>query len=129
MTEEKKTQYGDPMTYPFWEAAAQHRLIIQHCKRCGSHQFYPRPFCVKCATGEVEWVETKGDGTIYSLTTVRVQISPAFNPPYNVALVQLDEGPRMLTDIEGINAKIGDRVKLTWRERTDAPPLPVWIPA
>lgn len=128
MSENKKQQYGDPITYPFWEAAAQHRLVIQHCPKCGAYQFYPRPFCLACGAGKMEWVEVKGTARIYSMTTVRVQISPEFNPPYIAAVVELDEGPRMLGNILGGSPKIGDQVKLTWRERTDAPPLPVWTP-
>lgn len=126
MSENKKQPYGDPITYPFWEAAAQHRLLVQHCPRCGAYQFYPRPFCLACGADKVDWAEAKGEARIYSMTTVRVQISPDFNPPYIAAVVELDEGPRMLASIVGGNPKIGDRVKLAWRERADAPPLPVW---
>ena len=128
MNDKEKQSYGDPMTIPFWEAAEQHRLLIQHCPECDSYQFYPRPFCIACGAGNVEWVETKGEATIYSMTTVRVQIAPVFNPPYIVAVVELDEGPRMLTNIEGGSPEIGDRVKLAWHQRDDAPPVPIWMP-
>ena len=62
------------------------------------------------------------------MTTVHVQIEPQFNPPYVAAVIELDEGPQMLTNIEGGNPGIGDRVKLAWRERSDSPPLPIWVP-
>ena len=128
MNDKEKQPYGDPITIPFWEAAERHELLIQHCPECGSYQFYPRPFCIACNASSVEWAETKGEAKIYSMTTVRVQIAPVFNPPYIAAVIELDEGPRMLTNIEGGNPKIGDRVKLAWRERDDAPPLPIWVP-
>jgi uncharacterized OB-fold protein len=63
------------------------------------------------------------------MTEVHVKISPDFEPPYVVALVELDEGPRMVGNIVDGEAGIGDRVKLMWRNREDAPPLPVWTPA
>ena len=128
MNDKEKQSYGDPRTIPFWEAAEQHRLLIQHCPECDSYQFYPRPFCIACGAGSVEWIETKGEATIYSMTTVHVQIAPVFNSPYIAAVVELDEGPRMLTNIEGGSPGIGDRVKLAWRQRDDAPPVPIWIP-
>jgi uncharacterized OB-fold protein len=128
MTSNKKEPYGDPITYPFWEAAERHELLIQHCPECDSYQFYPRPFCLACNTSNVEWVQAKGGATIYSMTTVHVQIAPQLNPPYVAAVIELDEGPRMLTNIEGGSPRIGDRVKLAWREREDAPPLPIWTP-
>ncbi len=126
MTETKKQPFGDPITYPYWEAAAQHRMLIQHCPKCGSYQFYPRPFCLNCGADKPEWSEVKGTARIYSMTTVHVQISPYFNPPYVAAVIELDEGPRMLTNIISPNPKIGDRVKLTWRDSEALPPMPVW---
>ncbi len=126
---QEKERYGDPTTYAFWEAAERHELLIQHCTACGAYQFYPRPFCLACNSMALEWKQVNGDATIYSMTTVHVQISPDFNPPYVAAVVELDEGPRMLTNIEGGDPKIGDRVKLAWRERDGLPPLPIWTPA
>lgn len=129
MTEKLTIAYGDPITAPFWEAAGRHELIIQHCPDCSSYQFYPRPFCLSCGSNKMEWVKAAGAGVIYSMTTVRIQIAPEFTPPYIAAVIQLDEGPRLLTNIIGGECKIGDRVRLTWKARTDAPPLPVFEPA
>jgi uncharacterized OB-fold protein len=118
--------YGDPITAPFWEGAVSRRLLIQRCKACGKYQFYPRPFCIPCGSDDIEWVQASGKGTVYSMTVVRIQISPDFTPPYTVAVVQLDEGPRMLSNIVGSPVRIGDAVKVIWRNRADAPPLPVF---
>lgn len=118
--------FGDPTTAPFWAAARQHRLVVQRCRSCGHHQFYPRPHCLSCEAAGLDWVEVTGRGTIYALTTTRVQVYPDLAPPYLVALVDLEEGPRLLTNIVTAPCVIGDRVSLTWRARADAPPLPVF---
>lgn len=77
----------------------------------------------------MEWVEAAGTGVVYSLTTVRIPVVDELKPPYMLALVDLDEGPRLLTNIEGGHASIGDRVILDWRSRDGLPPLPVFRPA
>jgi uncharacterized OB-fold protein len=119
---------ADPTTEPFWQACLERRLIVQRCSACGHHQFYPRPFCLACEATEVVWVAAKGTGSIYSLTTVRIPVAEELPPPYLLALVDLDEGPRLLTNIEAEAAAIGDRVDLVWRERGELPPLPVFRP-
>ena len=127
---EKEQPYGDPMTYPFWEAAAEQISWLSSIAWIADiYQFYPRPFCLNCDSDQLEWKRVSGDATVYSKTTVHIKIAPEFDPPYVVALIELDEGPRMLCNIEGGEAEIGDRVKLAWREREDAPPLPIWMPA
>jgi uncharacterized OB-fold protein len=120
--------YGDPLTQPFWEAAGRRELIIQQCSACGHYQFYPRPFCLACQSDGVAWVVAAGTGTIYSQTTVHVQVAPGLTPPYVVAVVELDEGPRLTTNIVNGATQIGGRVRVAWRERADLPPLPVFEP-
>jgi len=118
---------ADPTTEPFWAACAQHRLIVQRCTGCGVHQHYPRPYCLTCDGRDMEWADTTGRGTIYALTVMRLPVIPELVPPYLLALVDLDEGVRMLTNIAGDTARIGDRVMLMWRDRTGGlPPLPVF---
>jgi len=120
--------YGDALTSPFWEAARRRALLIQRCRTCGEYQFYPRPFCLKCDADDLEWVRARGTGTVYAATTVRIQISPEFEPPYIVALVDLDEGPRILSNILAPACVIGQRVRVTWKDREPDPPLPVFEP-
>lgn len=121
---------ADPTTEPFWQACAEGRLTVQHCKSCGTHQFYPRPFCLACESTSLKWVEVTGAGTIYSLATMRMPVTPELPPPYLLAIVELDEGPRLLTNIVAETASIGDRVGVTWRSREGGlPPLPVFAPA
>jgi uncharacterized OB-fold protein len=117
---------GDPTTAPFWRAAREHRLIVQHCVSCGAHQFYPRPFCLSCFGLDLEWVQASGRATVYAKTTVRIAVIDELPPPYVVAIVTLDEGPRLTTNLIGAEPAIGERVTVAWRERDDLPPLPVF---
>lgn len=121
MTEAPQTPYGDPLTWPFWEAAGRRQLVIQQCGECGRHQFYPRPFCLACYSDDVTWVTASGDATVYSQTTVHLT-----DPPYTVAVVELAEGPRLTTAIVGDAVSIGDPVRVQWQERDGLPPLPVF---
>jgi uncharacterized OB-fold protein len=120
------TEFGDPTTVPFWAAAERRELLIQRCTDCGSHQFYPRPFCLSCNGQSLEWVQAAGTGTVHARTTVHLQVLPDMEPPYVVALVELDEGPRLVTNLVEPAPAIGDRVAVSWRERPGAPPLPVF---
>lgn len=128
MTDHVPESYGDALSAPFWEAARRYELVLQRCSACGAHQFYPRPFCIACDSDEVEWSPARGTGVVYSSTTVRISISPEHEPPYVVALVELDEGVRLVTNLPP-DCPIGTRVRVAWKERAPAPPLPVFEPA
>jgi uncharacterized OB-fold protein len=118
---------ADPVTEPFWQACAAHRLVIQHCAACGAWQHYPRPFCLACGSSRLDWAEAAGRGTVYSVATMRLPVTEELTPPYQIALVDLDEGPRLLTIISGPDACIGDRVLVGWRDRAGGlPPVPVF---
>lgn len=119
---------NDPTHAAFWAAAARGSLTVQHCKACGHYQFYGRPFCLRCQSDDVVWSAVRGTGTVYSSTCVRRSWIAEFTPPYTVAIVELDEGPRLITNIVNGNAAIGERVRVTWRERTGLPPVPVFEP-
>ena len=83
------------------------RFMIQRSRSTGAHVFYPRVAAPVTGAVDLEWVEASGFGTIYSITVNRSKASP-----HNVAIVELDEGPRMMTNIEGVEtAPIGSRVK------------------
>jgi uncharacterized OB-fold protein len=114
----------DPVAFPFWEAARRGVLLVQRCTACGHHQFYPRPFCLVCDGDSLSWVECTGTGVVHSVTMVHVPVTPDLTPPYQVALVTLAEGPRLLTNIDGRPCRIGEPVRLVWRQRADAPPFP-----
>jgi uncharacterized OB-fold protein len=92
-----------PFSQPFWDAARDHRLMIQRCGRCGTHVFYPRYNCTSCGAVALEWVEASGRGTVYTFTVARRPTHPALadKVPYVIAIVELEEGPRMTTNIVG----------------------------
>ncbi len=93
---------ADPESAPYWEAARDGRLVVQHCGRCGHHQLYGRAHCLQCR-GPVSWVDASGRGRVYSFTVIRQQYARPFRDmvPYVVALVDLEEGPRLMTNIVG----------------------------
>ena len=90
-------------TAPYWEGCRQHQLRIQRCLNCHHYQFYPRIYCSKCFSEQVEWINASGRAKVLSFTTVLRPVSPAFanDVPYVVALVTLEEGPQMMTNIVG----------------------------
>ena len=96
----------------FAQALARGRFEIQHCSACGQHVFYPRALCPHCGSAQLDWVEPSGAGQVYSSTTVRRK--PESGGDYNVALVDLAEGPRLMSRIDGVppeQVRIGMRVR------------------
>jgi uncharacterized OB-fold protein len=128
VTDPRTEAFGDPLHLPFWDAARRHELAVQRCRLCGTHQFFARLFCLACRGDDLEWVRASGFGTVYSMTTVHRQVSPDFPAPYVNALVTLDEGPRLLTTLVGPPCAIGARVRVMWKDRASAPPLPMFTP-
>lgn len=118
----------DPTHSEFWAAAEQRKLTIQHCSACDHYQFYGRPYCLRCQSDAVTWVAARGSGVIYSQTRVHRSWAAEFPAPYTVALVELDEGVRMLTNIVNGELAIGGRVRVAWRARDGLPPVPVFEP-
>ncbi len=96
----------------FAQGLAQGRFQIQRCNACGQHVFYPRALCTHCGSAQLDWIEPSGVGCVYSSTTVRRK--PQAGGDYNVALVDLAEGPRLMSRIDGIapdQVRIGMRVQ------------------
>lgn len=92
-------------------ALAQGRFLIQKCNDCTRHIYYPREICPHCGSDAVELVEPTGIGTVYAVTNVRRK--PAEGGDYNVSLIDLDEGPRLMSRVEKMapdSVKIGQRV-------------------
>ena len=92
-----------PATRPFWDAAREHRFLIQRSKKTGRYVFYPRAVSPFGADDELEWVEASGKGTVYSYTVARRATAPQFEGevPYVIAIVQLREGPHMTANVLG----------------------------
>jgi uncharacterized protein len=108
-----------PEDAPFWEAAARDRLVLPRCRSCGTFIWYPRGFCPDCHTSGVDWVPASGRGTVYSFTVSHRGAGPwAAHVPYVIAYVQLEEGPRVLTNIVGADpdaVAIGDEVEAVFQ--------------
>lgn len=86
---------------PYWEAAQRGELRLQRCGQCGHVRFPPALLCARCLSEEAEWARLSGRGTVYSWIIVHQSQHPAFNAdtPYNVAIVELEEGPRLHTNL------------------------------
>ncbi|MEH1017403.1 Zn-ribbon domain-containing OB-fold protein [Micromonospora sp. CPCC 206060] len=97
------TPVPTPTTRPFWDAAREGRLSVQHCDSCSSYLFYPRLACVECGSRRLSWVETSGRATLLSYVIVHMP-APGFEEaaPYTLAIVRLAEGPTMMTNIVGV---------------------------
>jgi uncharacterized OB-fold protein len=93
-----------PLNRPFWEAATRGELRLQRCKSCGRHWYPIEPRCPKCLGPEYEWAQVSGRGTVLSFVVFHQVYDARFRQsvPYNVALVELDEDVRMITNIVGI---------------------------
>jgi uncharacterized OB-fold protein len=123
---------------PFWEATRQRKLVVQWCTACDRGVFYPRSFCPHCGAGgdgALEWRPASGQATVHAAVVEhRPQAAgAAFSGglPYFVALVDLDEGVRMLTNIVGCppdEVRIGWRVSVTWEPMSDGRHLPLFEP-
>jgi hypothetical protein len=89
-----------PTSRPFWEAAKRHELMLQHCNSCRAFIYYPRDLCPYCMSDQLGWERMSGHGKVYSYTVVRRASTRSFaDAPYVLAIVELDEGVRMTTDI------------------------------
>ena len=114
----------DAESEPFWTAVNEGRLLVQECSVCGQRQLYGRSLCTNCHSAALTWIESSGLGTIYSRTIIRQNPSRSFKHliPFVVALIDLDDGPRMMSNVVGTPAedvKIGDRVRVVFEEVTE----------
>lgn len=120
----------DPGTRPYWDALAERRFILKSCRSCRQPHFYPRELCPHCGSDEFDWIEAAGGGEIYSYTVCHRPAGPAFaaDVPYVIAIVTLDEGPRLMTRIPGDPAavSIGLRVNVDFEPAGEGVVLPVF---
>jgi uncharacterized protein len=129
-TKPRPASRPDPESAPYWAATVEGRLVVQKCTSCGHHQLYARAHCLVCRA-PVEWFTVSGRGTIYSYTVIRQNFSRAFREllPYVVALVDLDEGPRLMTNIVGSapeDVRVGAVVQVRFEQVSDEASLPMF---
>jgi uncharacterized OB-fold protein len=122
-----------PETEPFWQGTRERELRLQRCDACAHVYFPPRPFCPKCAARKVSWFAASGRGSLYSYV-IHHRPVPGFTPPYSIAVVELDEGPRMLSNVidcpqtpEALQLDM--RLEVTFKQVTDQIFLPQFRPA
>ncbi|MFV1971307.1 MAG: Zn-ribbon domain-containing OB-fold protein [Acidimicrobiia bacterium] len=120
-----------PATAPYWEAAQENRFVLPRCRECGRFHHHPRSWCPHCWSTDLDWEEASGRATVVTFSVVHQPPSPAFDVPYVLAVVELEEGPTMMTNIVDVAAdevRIGMEVVVTFEPRGDLA-LPQFRPA
>jgi hypothetical protein len=126
------TPLHTPETAPYWEGAAAGELRLQRCNACGDFYFYPRPFCPRCGSADVEWRVTSGRASLVSYVINHRRLPPS-DQPLVIALVQLEEGPRMLSNVVGVeplpeNLPLRMPLRVTFEQRGEYA-IPMFTPA
>jgi len=125
----RPTPRPSPTELPFYEACTRGELALQHCEPCDRFLFYPRTHCDHCHNPTLNWQRVSGKGTIVSYTVVRRAVSEAFTAPYVIALIDLVEGPRMMSqivDTEPEALAVGQTVSVAFEVWSDDIKLPVF---
>jgi uncharacterized OB-fold protein len=131
--ESKPLPVIDEITQPFWAAAARGRLVVQQCDACGHRQLPAALTCAACGERVLGWVEVSGHGAVHTFTILHRAYHPAFADelPYNVSIIELDEGPLLLSNVVGIpvgELRIGQRVAVFFEPVGDGLALPKFAP-
>jgi len=124
----------DPSTEPFWSGACAGRLMFVRCVRCAHAFLYPRRFCPSCWSDEVAWEQASGRARLYSYSIVRRNDLPPFagRVPYVAAVVELAEGPRLMTnvvDCDPADLRCDMDLEVVFQSETDEITLPMFKPA
>ena len=120
-------------TKPFWDGCLEGKLLLQRCSKCGAYRHPPSPACANCLSEECEWVPSTGQGTVYTFTVVRENRARGWDKmvPYVLAVIELDEGVRMLTNLVDIAPEavtIGMPAVATFAELDGTTKLPLFKP-
>ena len=127
-------EYGKPLPemeeelQPFWDGCKQHELRLQQCQTCGTY-YYPNSICHNCDSPKMEWVKVSGKGKLFTYGIFYQLYHPAFKDeiPYNVSVIELDEGPLMLSNVVKCpdeDLKIGMPVEVVFEDVTEEVTLP-----
>ena len=120
-------------TQPFWDGTREKRFLVQWCVDCAQPVFFPREVCPGCLGTNLEWRPSTGRGVVHAVTVEYKPQNPAMadRAPYAVALVDLDDGIRMLSNVVGCPPEeitVGMPVQVTWEELSDGRNLPLFEP-
>lgn len=139
MTTQQAYKKPVPMVTPesqfYWEKCKQHELWMRYCNRCQQPYFYPRDVCPMCGSRDVTWRQMSGRGRIHTFAIVHRPPTPAFadDVPFVTAIVELDEGPRMMTNILMADPtpeklRVGMPVEVVFEDITEEISLPKFRP-
>jgi uncharacterized OB-fold protein len=123
---------ADEDTKPFWDYCKQHEFRLQKCNSCGKLRFPVSPICPHCLGMEFGWEKLSGKGEVYSFVVVHRRYHPAFQVPYVVAIVEVEQGLRMITNVVGCKpdeVKVGMKVQVTFDDVSPEFSLPKFKPA
>jgi uncharacterized OB-fold protein len=125
---------ADTTTLPWWQAAAEHRLVVQRCTACAHTRHPPAPVCPECRSDDADWLELSGRGEVYTYTLVHRPIAAGQQLPFAIAVVALEGsgGLRMisnLVDVAPEAIEIGMPVELVWEDMSDDLAIPRFRPA
>lgn len=115
-----------PESRPFWDALKRHEFSLPRCGACGRMHYYPRASCPHCLSGDLAWVRASGRGTLHTFTVVHRGLKGfPIAPLYVIAIVELDEGPRLMTNLVGVEPdpariRIGMPVEIVYEDVTPA---------
>ncbi len=123
-----------PVSQPFFDAVRRHKLLIMRCRSCGAPRLSEHVHCPECWSDDYQWVEASGRGKMYSFVVMHQMLHPGFaqDIPYNVALVDLDEGPRILSNVVGCSNEelaVNMRIEAVFDDVTDNATLLRFQPA
>ncbi len=124
----------DESTQELWDAALRGELLVKQCASCGRVHYYPRPFCPHCWSEDVSWVQASGEATLYTWSVVYQNDLPPFGDrvPYVAAVVDLKEGPRMMTNVVGCpvdELEVGMPLEVEFEQIAEGTAVPRFRPA
>jgi uncharacterized OB-fold protein len=125
----------DPVTQPFWDSLKAKAIQLQKCGACNKVIFYPRPLCPSCLSDDLTWTKVSGRGVVHAFAIPHRHPNRVFTAdgPFVVALIELDEGARMLTNLVDVDptpeaVKVGLPVEIVYDDVTDEVTLPKFRP-
>jgi uncharacterized OB-fold protein len=123
---------ADALDQPFWDACAEHRFLVHRCRVCG-RSYWPASCCVDHGSTTMEWVEASGRARLYTYVIIHHVFGTAFRPmPYNVSVVQLEEGPFFHTNVVGCDDDalvVGMDLEVAFEDQPEGFTLPLFRPA